>query len=158
MRAERTRETGDTEHTGAPSMLSGHKVGVLSVVGDDEYKDVKSNGMKKAASKDVQKSVVDEVKSVGRAGPEYAHAAHVRESVQRRLESDNCCQDEGSRIQGDAKDVMGDSEVSEMKKSRNLVDFGRVRRPGLSLQSRIHIFEQAKRGGMTSFDADSGST
>ena len=158
MRAGEVQETGDAEHTSAPSMLSGRKDAVLPGVGVDECQDVKSNCMKKATSKDVQKSVVGGVKSVGRAGPEYIHAAHVREGMQRRFESDDRCQGEGSQIQGGAKGVVDEAEVSENKKSRNLDDFGRVRRPGLSLQSRIHIFEQAQRGGLTSFDADSGST
>ena len=78
--------------------------------------------------------------------------------MQCRSESDDRCQGEGSPVQGDAKGVVGEAEVSDNKKSRNLDEFGRVRRPGLSLQSRIQIFEQAQKGGMTSFDADSGST
>ena len=158
MKAGEDRETGDAEHTIAPSMLCAREDAVRPGVRDDVYDEMKSTVVKKAASKYVQKSVVGDMKSVGRDGPGYVDARQMREGVQRESESDDQCQGEVSQVQGDAKGVYGKVEVSDDKKSRNLDEFGRVRRPGLSLQSRIHIFEQAQRGGLTSFDADSGST
>ena len=106
----------------------------------------------------MQKSVVGNMKSVGRVGPGYADARLMREGVQRESESDDRCQGEVIQVQGDAKGVHGKAEVSDIKKSRNLNEFGRVRRSGLSLQSRIQLFEQAQRGGLTTFEADGGST
>ena len=90
-------------------------------------------------------------------GPGYFYAEQMLESVELVSGSDDRCQGEGYQVQGDVKGVNGKFEVSDAKKSRNLNDFGRVRRSGLSLRSKIQLFEQAQKGGQTISDADSGS-
>ena len=125
---------------------------------DDELCGVK---MKKSVSKDVESERMlqggTESVVVVVDGPGYVYAAQMLESVELVSGSDDRCQGEDFKVQGDVKGVHGKFEVSDAKKSRNLDDFGRVRRSGLSLRSRIQLFEQAQKGGQTISEAESGS-
>ena len=159
------REARGAEYAVVPSMLSGPKYAVRPVVKknvcvtrivDDELCGVK---MKKSVSKDVEseRMLQGGTESVVPDGPGCVYAAQMREGVELVSGSDDRCQGEGDHVQGDDKGVDGKVEVCGLKKSRNLDSFGRVRRSGLALRSKIQLFEQAQKGGQTKSEAEHGS-
>ena len=115
--------------------------------------------LKKSASKDVKngRMMQGDTESLVMSGPGYGNADEVLESVKPVSESDDLCPGEGNRVQGNEREVDDKVDVCDPKKSRNLDEFGRVRRSGLDLLGKIQLFEQAQKGRQTQSEAERGS-